>query len=115
PQALEQGRLEAYGLTEDEIRAVLGTGEIEPATLPRDADTAAVTVRRGETTVQAIVYGERSAATELAAHALDRQLGLNLVPPTVSRAIDGRRTAVQLRYPDAVTEAERVARRLPLG
>src|SRR5690606_12702084 len=104
PQALEHGRIEAYGLTDDEIRVVLSTGEIEPAEPFRGSDAAPVTVRSDDTVVQAVVYGEDSAAAELAAHALDRRLGLNLVPPTVSRAIDGQPAAVQLRYTDAVTE-----------
>lgn len=113
PQRLEQGRLEAYGLTEDEIRQVLVSGAIEPADEQRGSD--GVRVRRGDVVVQAHVYREGEATAELAAHALDRRLGLNLVPPTVARAVEGRSTAIQLRYPDAVTEAERVAQRVSLG
>ncbi|HEX6993213.1 MAG TPA: metallophosphoesterase [Gammaproteobacteria bacterium] len=114
PQPLERGRIEAYGLTDDELRRVLASGGIELEDGSRDLDPAPARVRRGASVVAAVVYRERAAA-ELAAHALDRRLGLNLVPPTAARTVDGRTVAVQLRYPDAVTEAERIERRVPLG
>jgi hypothetical protein len=49
---------------------------------------------------------------ELAAAGLDALLGTGLVPPTVARTIDGQPGALQLRAPDAVTEQQRLERRL---
>jgi hypothetical protein len=44
---------------------------------------------------------------EVAAYELSRLLGLDLVPPTVEREIDGRRGSLQMWVEQAVTEKER--------
>ena len=44
---------------------------------------------------------------EVAAYELDKLLGLDLVPPTVERAIDGEKGALQLWVEGAMTEADR--------
>jgi hypothetical protein len=49
---------------------------------------------------------------ELAADALDELLSTTLVAPTVARAVEGEQGALQLRYRDAVSEADRLARGL---
>jgi hypothetical protein len=54
----------------------------------------------------------RAADLELAAGAFDDLIGTALVPPTVARTIDGEEGALQLRFPRAVTEAERADREL---
>ncbi|HEX6998732.1 MAG TPA: metallophosphoesterase [Gammaproteobacteria bacterium] len=99
---LERGRIEAFGLTEEEIEAVLANGVVEA----RDGAEDRVIVRHAGDAVPARVYTRRAADLELAAHALDRLLGLNLVPTTVARELDGRAVALQLEYEDAITEAE---------
>jgi len=47
---------------------------------------------------------------EVAAYELSRLLGLDFVPPTVERGIDGRRGSVQMWVEQAVTEKERQRR-----
>lgn len=46
-------------------------------------------------------------ANEIAAYRLDQLLGLNLVPPTVLRKVDGERGSLQLWIEDAISEANR--------
>ena len=72
----------------------------------------------GDTAIGAAFYPERddrASDSELAAAALDDLLGTDLVAPTVMRTIDGQEGALQLRYPGAVSEQERVERRLPFS
>ena len=49
---------------------------------------------------------------EVAAYELDKLLGLNLVPPTVERRIDGRVGSLQLWVEEAMTEEDRGKRKL---
>jgi hypothetical protein len=109
---VEQGGIEAYGLTEPQILEALAQGVLEAAGDEAGGSRGRpVEVRHGGRTLRAVFYtGARSRAGdfELAAHALDRLLGLNLVPPTVARTLEGERGALQLKYPDAVTEAARI-------
>jgi hypothetical protein len=107
------GMLVAHGRTEGELRAAL-------------ADGTATMIDRGEGVGPwRVVLGDEGAAIEatfvprgrdgaadfeLAAATLDDLLGTALVPPTVERTIDGQDGALQLRYSDAVTEADRAAR-----
>jgi hypothetical protein len=133
---LDSGRVEAYGLTEVEIVEALRAGTIESGgsgdsgsdrtSRQSGSDRTSrqsgserplrVGVRHDGKVVRAIFYPQmRAAALELAAHALDRLLGLNLVPPTIERVIDGQQGALQLEYPDAVTESERLERRVPIA
>jgi hypothetical protein len=117
--APEQGGTdEPYPLTEAELVAALEQGNV--ATVERAADGAPwpVTLTIDGTTVSAVFVPDsagRAAAFELAAAALDDLIGTALVPPTVARTIDGEQGALQLRYPRAVTETERVARQLGFG
>lgn len=111
---VERGALLAYGLSEPELlRALRAAVSVSRTTDAPDN----VRLMHDGTGLQAVFYGGRNAAAEreLAAFALDRMLGLGLVPPTVARELDGEAGALQLRYPDNVTEAERLERRLPLG
>jgi hypothetical protein len=50
--------------------------------------------------------------SEVAAYELDKILGLNLVPPTVERRIEGRGGSLQLWVEQALTEDERAKRKL---
>jgi hypothetical protein len=111
--AVEHGAVLAHGRTEPELLALLAEGELEPA----DAGaSSAVRVTADGTTVEATLYGPgEEAERELAAFALDRLLGLGLVPPTAERELEGEPAALQLRYPDSVTENERLEQRLPFG
>jgi hypothetical protein len=49
---------------------------------------------------------------EIAAYELDKLLGLNLVPPTVEREIDGERGSLQLWVEGAMTEWDRKQKKL---
>jgi hypothetical protein len=111
----------AYRRTEPELRALLeqaavlavdrGNGGRAWRVALRDSSGAA----GADTALDAIFYprnADRTADHELAAAALDELLGTRLVAPTVSREIEGTGGALQLRYPDAISEAERAARGL---
>jgi hypothetical protein len=50
--------------------------------------------------------------SEVAAYELDKLLGLGLVPPTVERRIDGRRGSLQVWVEKAMTENDRLKRKL---
>lgn len=112
--AVESGALLAYGLTEAELLGALAAAAVEST--GSGSPASARLVHEG-TTLEAAFYGRRGGAAEheLAAFALDRLLGLGLVPPTVAREIDGEPGALQLRYADGISEAERLERRQPLG
>jgi hypothetical protein len=112
------GMLVAHGRTEAELRDALAHGTV--TAVDRGAGTGPWRVVLGyeNTTIEATFVarnGDRAADFELAAAALDDLLGTTLVAPTVLRTIDGRDGALHLRYPDAVTEADRAARALPFS
>lgn len=52
------------------------------------------------------------ASSEMAAYELASMLGIDMVPPTVWREVGGEPGAVQLWIEDAMTEGERIQRRL---
>lgn len=106
----------AYGMTEAELVAALAEGRpsgIEPAV--EDGAPASVTLSAGDASINAWFYAGDAGEHELAAAALDDLLGTALVPPTVARSIDGTEGALQLRYPDAISETERFERGLGLA
>lgn len=110
---VEAGPVLAHGLTEPELVRVLAEAAVESV---GGGAPAAVRLAHGAAPLEARFYaGDDAAAHELAAFALDRLLGLGLVPPTVAREIDGRAGALQLVFPDGVSETERLERRLPYG
>jgi hypothetical protein len=115
---LESGRTIAYARTEAELRAALERGAVSSAQRTEDAEPWQVVVQDGDTEIRAAFYpkrDDRGSDAELAAAALDDLLGTDLIAPTVMRTIDGQDGALQLRYPDAVSETERVARQLPFS
>lgn len=70
-----------------------------------------VSLRFRGLTLPAVFYPAnvaRSDQLELAAYQLDSLLGFGLVPPTVPRTIAGESGALQLAYPDFLTESRRV-------
>jgi hypothetical protein len=112
---LEIGNAVAYGRTEAELTEALESGTvtaIERGTAPAPWQ---VVLSHEDTAINALFYptgGDGAADFELAAAGLDDLLAASLVAPTVPRSIDGEEGALQLRYPDAVSEADRVARGL---
>lgn len=115
----ERGRIEAYGLTDAQILEALAKARIE-AVLPvlENAAWQRVQVRHAGHVLEGIFRSNgqrREAELELAAFALDRLLGLGLVPPTVARAFEGRDGSLQLHYPNTIYETQRLQADSPLG
>jgi hypothetical protein len=106
--------VDAFGHTERDLRAALEHGAIDMVERGEGTVPWRVRLMHEGATVSAIFYprGGGAGDLELAADALDGLLGTTLVAPTVARAIDGENGALQLRYPDAVSEAERLSRGL---
>jgi hypothetical protein len=115
----QPGRIEAFGLSASQLLHVLGSGTIESAAGGAGPGGAApVRVRFDEAVIEAWLYPPGAAdagALELAAYTLDRMVGFHLVPPTVAREIDGVPHTLQLRFTDAVSDTERVERRMAAG
>ncbi|MEM7415313.1 MAG: metallophosphoesterase [Gemmatimonadota bacterium] len=65
--------------------------------------------------VDALFYRDDAGELEQAAYVLDELLGFDMVPPTVSRRVDGKKGALQLWYGDAVTESQRIANQMGIG
>jgi hypothetical protein len=72
-------------------------------------------VRYGEEEIQALFQAGEPGTLERAAWALDAIMGLDLVPPTVARQVDGEEGALQLWYPDAITENQRNANQIAIS
>ncbi len=116
--SLEDGRTIAYARTDAALRAALERGAVVSVQRAAAPEPWQVIVQDGDTAIGAAFYpkrDDRAGNSELAAAALDDLLGTDLVAPTVMRTIDGQDGALQLRYPDAVSEQERVNRRLPFS
>jgi len=116
--ALEDGRTVAYARTDADLRTALEHGAIVSVQSAAAPEPWQVVVQDGDAAISAAFYpkrDDRASASELAAAALDDLLGTDLVAPTVSRTIDGQDGALQLRYPGAVSDRERVERRLPFS
>ncbi|MBN1240912.1 MAG: hypothetical protein JXB36_20600, partial [Gammaproteobacteria bacterium] len=108
----EHGRPEAYGLTRLQLLTALAEGDVARDRAVRDGADGErrVTLSHGGRMLEAIfVQAGRAGAAEeeLAAFAVDQLLRFDLVPPTVARALGSRDGALQLVYPDAVSEAQR--------
>ncbi|MFX3658056.1 MAG: metallophosphoesterase [bacterium] len=113
--SMEAGRAVAYGRNKAQLMEALAQGDVTDIEQGDEAMPWRVTVRYADSDLQALFYprvSDRASDLELAAAALDELLGTGLVPPTVPRSIDGQAGALQLRYPDAVSEAARRARGL---
>jgi len=108
------GNVDAFGRTEQDLRTALEQGTVGAIERGQGNAPWSVQLTHGGATVAATFYprGDGTGDLELAADALDSLLGTTLVAPTVARAIGGENGALQLRYRDAVTEAERLRRGL---
>ncbi len=63
----------------------------------------------------AMFHPDEAGKREQAAFTLDELLGLDLVPPTVTRRVEGHDGALQFWYPDAITEKQRADNQLGIG
>ncbi len=95
----------------DALEGILQSGEIASAKV-NTAGQKVVEVISGTTTIAALFTPNprsREFSAPLAAYRLDRLLGLDMVPVTVARTIDGKRGALQF-YPASIkNESERAA------
>jgi len=110
------GNAQAYGLTTTALRDALEHGTV--ASVERDRGAAAwrVTLQYANETIGASFYPQPGGGNlELAAAGLDDLLGAGLIAATVEREIDGRPGALQLTYPDSVTELQRRQTRQAVG
>ena len=112
--SLETGAADAYGFNEAELHEALARGAVTAVERGAEDAPSRVVLEYDDAAIEALFYAQ-SGALELAAAALDGLLGTALVPPTVGRRIEGEDGALQLRYPDAITEEARVERRLGIG
>lgn len=107
------GNAQDYGLTEAGLRKALEEGPVTVTGKGVEGAAWTATVRDGEQDLAAYFYPD--GGNELAAAALDDLLGSSLVAPTVARELEGVKGALQLRYPGAISEAERLQRGLGFG
>jgi Calcineurin-like phosphoesterase len=110
-----KGSAQVYGLTSPELRAALETGTVQKVDHGQGYDPWQITLQYENRTIGALFYPASrggGGAYELAAAGLDDLLGTDLITPTVERQIEDQPGALQLRYPDAITEAQRVERHL---
>jgi len=108
------------GLTDDQLELFLREAAIvaNEAPPPERAGTRLLTLRQGELAVRALFIAAPAAGrwqNEVAAYRLDRLLGIDMVPVTVERTIDGKAGALQFWIENAVSAAqvEREQIRLP--
>jgi hypothetical protein len=110
---VEIGNAVAYGRTEAKLLEALESGAVTAVERAEAPAPWQVMLRHEDTLINALFYprgSDRASDHELAAAGLDDLLGAALVAPTVPRSIDGQEGALQLRYPDAITEADRLTR-----
>jgi hypothetical protein len=108
----EVGWLDAYLLTEPQLVQALAQDPLEQdPDAPVHGAWQRVHVHHDGRVLEAIFRPRdrtRAAELELAAYRLDALLGLGLVPPTVPRDFEGSAGALQLLYPNAITESQRL-------
>lgn len=100
--------LEAKSMTVDELEALLRDGDIgSPA--EDEAGRATVKVKSGSAELDALFIRNprKGFVPELAAYRLDRLLGLEMVPVTVAREVDGDAGVLQLLAANAKHEQSR--------
>lgn len=108
------GQVIAGGLDRAGVLTGLGEGDVAVVDQPRDGPWR-VRVRHDGQEFEALFYPGEPGQRERAAYALDELMGLDLVPPTVIRRVDGKDGALQLWYADAITETQRLADDMGIG
>jgi len=102
---------EAYGLNRTELVDALQHGIITVVQKTRRGKSSPVQVTHNGHEIKAVFYprGRKHLGEwELTAHALDQLLGFDLVPLTVERTLGDKSGALQLSYPDSVSERQRI-------
>jgi hypothetical protein len=104
---------EANGLSQVGLIKVMRDGVVED--VDQSDDITRVRLQYNNKDVHAAFYPrgrKRLGERELAAYKLDQMLGFDLVPPTIERNLYGEDGALQLSYPDGLSESQRVERGL---
>jgi hypothetical protein len=105
---------EAYDLSARELLGALREGSI--AEIDESGERLRVRVTHDDIDVHAVFYPnnrKRAGQRELAAYTVSHTLGFDIVPATVGRTVDGEEGALQLVYPDLITESRRAAESIP--
>jgi hypothetical protein len=103
PSALELSELGAAGLEK-----ILAEGDVRTA-MEDEAGRTIVEVRQGDSVITALFTKNprKNFSPELAAYRLDRLLGLDMVPVTVAREVDGDAGTLQVFVPNLKNEKAR--------
>lgn len=111
---LTGGQVIAGRLNRAAVFHALSDGEATVVEKPRNRPWEVRVMYEGQE-VQALFYEGNDGELEQAAFNLDELMGLGMVPPTVTRRVDGKEGALQLWYSDAITENQRLESRMEVG
>ena len=110
PQPRRVG-LRPAGLTAAELETLLLNADIASQTADAASNQIHLTLRSGDLELAAVFApaARRGILPEVATYRLDRLLGLDMVPVTVAREVDGKSGSVQFAPNRIMTETERSA------
>jgi hypothetical protein len=111
-------RIEAYGMTRSQLLQAIKSGAVVEVKKGGPGKSKQVKLLYKGKSIDAIFYSagrSKNDRKELATYHLDQLMGLELVPPTISREIDGKSGALQLWYPDTLTETQRRKQKISMG
>ena len=108
PQPRRVG-LRPAGLSADELETLLANAEIVSQSEGASRGQLSLTLRSGDVELAAVFVpaARRGVLPDLAAYRLDRLIGLDMVPATVAREVDGDSGSVQFTPGRVMTETER--------
>ena len=100
-----------HDMSPEDLANLLRNGEIVDETRDRDTGRTIVDINDGDHVVQGIFTKRRGRGfyPDVAAYKLDRLLGLDMVPVTVRREVDGKDGTVQFLPPKTIDEGARSA------
>lgn len=112
------GLPEAYGLSRSELVEAMQFGTVTKADEADKDEPRPVQVIHNGNEIHAVYYPHDRKGLdklELAAYTLDQLLGLELVPLTIERTLDDKQGALQLSYPDTISESQRLEKGTRFG
>jgi hypothetical protein len=103
-------------MSTDDLLAFLASADVIEVT-PMDTRWSRVRLRRGDVELEAVFTAKpsRNIQPDLAAWQLDRMLGVDMIPATVSREIDGTEGTLQYLPQRTIDEQQRQTERLGAG
>ncbi len=108
----------AGNLNRQQVMQALAEGTVEITSRGEKGQPWRAQVSHNGSRFKALFYPSergRPDRLEMAAFILDQALGLDLVPPTAVREVNGKDGALQLWYADTITEGQRVANQIGIG